>query len=129
MRSSRLAKPADYRNSNPIKFLFLVNGNSYHLELIHRIDQRAKTNDRSHAPFHTPPAPSGGRADRRPKTSTATVTGQKPGADRTNGSGEKSERVVQSDTLLQGHSHVSIMHNGETYQLRATRLGKLILTK
>jgi hemin uptake protein HemP len=39
------------------------------------------------------------------------------------------ERVIRSDTLLQGRSHVSIMHNGETYQLRATRLGKLILTK
>ncbi|MFM0007445.1 MULTISPECIES: hemin uptake protein HemP [Paraburkholderia] len=67
----------------------------------------------------------------RPKTSTATAsaTGQKPGADRTNGSGETSERVVRSDALLQGHSHVSIVHNGETYQLRATRLGKLILTK
>ncbi|AFI68675.1 hypothetical protein BP1258A_3193 [Burkholderia pseudomallei 1258a] len=31
--------------------------------------------------------------------------------------------------MLQGQSHVSIAHNGETYQLRATRLGKLILTK
>ncbi|KGX14216.1 hemin uptake hemP family protein [Burkholderia pseudomallei ABCPW 1] len=38
-------------------------------------------------------------------------------------------RVVSSDALLQGQSHVSIAHNGETYQLRATRLGKLILTK
>ncbi|AOJ63278.1 hemin transporter HemP [Burkholderia ubonensis] len=38
-------------------------------------------------------------------------------------------RVVNSDALLQGRSHVSIAHNGETYQLRATRLGKLILTK
>jgi hemin uptake protein HemP len=37
--------------------------------------------------------------------------------------------VLRSDALLQGRSHVSIMHNGETYQLRATRLGKLILTK
>ena len=43
--------------------------------------------------------------------------------------GERSERSLRSDTLLQGHSHISIMHNGETYQLRATRLGKLILTK
>ncbi|BFG74000.1 hemin uptake protein HemP [Paraburkholderia terrae] len=42
---------------------------------------------------------------------------------------ETSERVLRSDALLQGRSHVSIMHNGETYQLRATRLGKLILTK
>lgn len=42
---------------------------------------------------------------------------------------EPNQRVVSSDTLLQGRKHVSIMHNGETYQLRATRLGKLILTK
>jgi hemin uptake protein HemP len=42
---------------------------------------------------------------------------------------ETSERVVSSDSLLQGRSHISIAHNGETYQLRATRLGKLILTK
>jgi hemin uptake protein HemP len=39
------------------------------------------------------------------------------------------ERVIRSDTLLQGRTHISIMHNGETYQLRSTRLGKLILTK
>ncbi|MPW19141.1 hemin uptake protein HemP [Paraburkholderia sp. CNPSo 3157] len=42
---------------------------------------------------------------------------------------EPTERVLTSDALLQGRSHVSIVHNGETYQLRATRLGKLILTK
>lgn len=47
-----------------------------------------------------------------------------------NGSANESgARQLRSDTLLQGQSHVSIMHNGETYQLRATRLGKLILTK
>lgn len=63
----------------------------------------------------------------RPKASTATAA--KPAADRINGSGETSNRVVCSDTLLQGHSHVNIVHNGETYQLRVTRLGKLILTK
>ena len=40
-----------------------------------------------------------------------------------------SERSLDSTALLQGRSHVSILHNGETYQLRATRLGKLILTK
>lgn len=39
------------------------------------------------------------------------------------------ERSLDSTALLQGRSHVSILHNGETYQLRATRLGKLILTK
>jgi hemin uptake protein HemP len=39
------------------------------------------------------------------------------------------QRVFRSDALLQGRNHVLIAHNGETYQLRATRLGKLILTK
>jgi hemin uptake protein HemP len=66
----------------------------------------------------------------RPKSSTAATPAAKPAAERANGSGgETSERVVRSDALLQGHSHISIVHNGETYQLRATRLGKLILTK
>ncbi|WP_296660688.1 hemin uptake protein HemP [Paraburkholderia sp.] len=40
-----------------------------------------------------------------------------------------SAQPLDSTALLQGHSHVSIVHNGEAYQLRATRLGKLILTK
>lgn len=39
------------------------------------------------------------------------------------------ERTLSSDHLLQGRSHIFIAHNGERYQLRATRLGKLILTK
>jgi hemin uptake protein HemP len=39
------------------------------------------------------------------------------------------ERTLSSDHLLQGRSHVFIAHNGERYQLRATRYGKLILTK
>ncbi|KAA0082901.1 hemin uptake protein HemP [Trinickia soli] len=42
---------------------------------------------------------------------------------------ERAERTLSSDHLLQGRSHVFIAHNGERYQLRATRLGKLILTK
>ncbi|HEX7912713.1 MAG TPA: hemin uptake protein HemP [Paraburkholderia sp.] len=68
----------------------------------------------------------------RPKTSATSATAAtaaKPAAVRVNGSGETTERSVRSEALLQGHSHVSIVHNGETYQLRATRLGKLILTK
>ena len=36
---------------------------------------------------------------------------------------------VQSDALLKGSKVVQIVHNGEAYQLRATRHGKLILTK
>lgn len=65
----------------------------------------------------------------RPQASTASAAPVRPAAQRANGAGETPERVVRSDALLQGHSHVSIVHNGETYQLRATRLGKLILTK
>lgn len=58
--------------------------------------------------------PAGTRATPASATSAASAT---------------SGRVLDSAALLQGQSHVSIMHNGETYQLRATRLGKLILTK
>ncbi|ADG15108.1 hemin uptake protein HemP [Paraburkholderia atlantica] len=65
----------------------------------------------------------------RPKPSTTTAPAAKPTAERTAGQSATAERVVRSDALLQGHSHISIVHNGETYQLRATRLGKLILTK
>lgn len=36
---------------------------------------------------------------------------------------------VPSAALLQGHTVVHIEHNGALYQLRNTRLGKLILTK
>jgi hemin uptake protein HemP len=62
----------------------------------------------------------------RPKAATTAASGTVEAKDRT---AVASERVVSSETLLQGRSHVSITHNGETYQLRATRLGKLILTK
>ncbi|RQS59891.1 hemin uptake protein HemP [Burkholderia sp. Bp8963] len=60
----------------------------------------------------------------RQKTAAVTTPAKPAGAGRDAGT-----RVVSSDSLLQGRSHVSIAHNGETYQLRATRLGKLILTK
>jgi hemin uptake protein HemP len=64
----------------------------------------------------------------RPRTAAVTTARPTPSSS-VSESGERSERSLRSDTLLQGHSHISIMHNGETYQLRATRLGKLILTK
>jgi hemin uptake protein HemP len=67
----------------------------------------------------------------RPKSSKTVAAPRQPG-ERSNGAAPKGGTAapsVRSDTLLQGHSHVSIVHNGETYQLRATRLGKLILTK
>jgi hemin uptake protein HemP len=36
---------------------------------------------------------------------------------------------INSESLLKGATHMQIVHNGSIYQLRATRLGKLILTK
>ena len=36
---------------------------------------------------------------------------------------------VDSNALLRGQKTVEISHNGSTYRLQATRLGKLILTK
>jgi hemin uptake protein HemP len=36
---------------------------------------------------------------------------------------------VKSDDILRGQKAVEIIHNGSTYRLQATRLGKLILTK
>lgn len=36
---------------------------------------------------------------------------------------------VASEQLFRGRSVVPIQHNGATYLLRATKLGKLILTK
>lgn len=38
-------------------------------------------------------------------------------------------RVVPSQDLLGGQKTVEILHNGLSYRLQATRLGKLILTK
>ena len=38
-------------------------------------------------------------------------------------------RVVRSDALLGGASQLAILHNDTLYFLRATRFGKLILTK
>lgn len=36
---------------------------------------------------------------------------------------------VSSTEILRGQKTVEINHNGSTYKLQATRLGKLILTK
>lgn len=37
--------------------------------------------------------------------------------------------ALDSHTLLRGHKTVTIVHNGSSYRLQATKLGKLILTK
>lgn len=41
----------------------------------------------------------------------------------------RSASCVHSAELLRGQKAVEIVHNGSTYRLQATRLGKLILTK
>lgn len=40
-----------------------------------------------------------------------------------------SASCMHSTELLRGQKAVEIVHNGSTYRLQATRLGKLILTK
>ena len=40
-----------------------------------------------------------------------------------------SQPCMNSDDILRGQKAVEINHNGSTYRLQATRLGKLILTK
>jgi hemin uptake protein HemP len=44
------------------------------------------------------------------------------------GPGEAALAVASTD-ILRGQRAVDIIHNGFTYRLQATRLGKLILTK
>ena len=39
------------------------------------------------------------------------------------------QACVSSTDILRGHKAVQITHNGSSYKLQATRLGKLILTK
>lgn len=43
--------------------------------------------------------------------------------------GSAAESALSSSRLLQGRKSVQIEHNGALYQLRATKFGKLILTK
>ncbi|MCM5680933.1 hemin uptake protein HemP [Schlegelella sp. S2-27] len=41
----------------------------------------------------------------------------------------EAEPAVASSALLRGRKSIHIEHNGALYQLRATKFGKLILTK
>ena len=70
----------------------------------------------------TPPATAPRRTLSASRTQAASPAAQKP-------AGHATGRVLTSDHLLQGTQCVNILHNGQTYQLRATRYGKLILTK
>lgn len=45
------------------------------------------------------------------------------------GSSADGPRTLNSQEIFQGASEVLIDHSGETYRLRITRTGKLILTK
>lgn len=42
---------------------------------------------------------------------------------------EKPSLCMNSTDILRGQKAIEIRHNGSTYRLQATRLGKLILTK
>jgi hemin uptake protein HemP len=58
------------------------------------------------------------RADRRPDLSLNAA-----------GTHDESGSTLESTEILRGQKAVEIKHNGLTYRLQATRLGKLILTK
>lgn len=47
----------------------------------------------------------------------------------TPGEADAAGPALPSSVLLQGRKTVQIEHNGAVYQLRATKFGKLILTK
>jgi hemin uptake protein HemP len=52
-----------------------------------------------------------------------------PAASHGAGADHDSGAALSSAELLQGRKTIAIAHNGATYHLQATRLGKLILTK
>lgn len=68
------------------------------------------------------PTPSPGSGQNAPPPQGAAVSNSHP-LDRADAP------LVESDLLLQGQREIRIAHNGVTYRLQATRLGKLILTK
>jgi hemin uptake protein HemP len=124
-------EPEALRLSEPQfdEFPSIVNSNRYHLQSIHRIDEQLKRMTDLTRPSTLSLRRSTAALTSRPKSLSTASADVRPAVKRANGSSETSARTVSSDALLQGHSHVSIVHDGETYQLRATRLGKLILTK
>ena len=56
---------------------------------------------------------------------SAADTGQSPAS----ASMQAGCAMLDSSSLLRGRKAVTIVHNGASYRLQATRLGKLILTK
>lgn len=69
---------------------------------------------------HALPPPA---AFERPRPPATPRTAQRPAAE------ADQPAALQSQQLFRGQSVVHIQHNGATYLLRATKLGKLILTK
>ena len=57
----------------------------------------------------------------KPKRAPGDTTGASPPTRR--------DGCVDSTDILRGQKAVAISHNGSTYRLQATRLGKLMLTK
>ncbi|MCA9074796.1 MAG: hemin uptake protein HemP [Planctomycetaceae bacterium] len=42
---------------------------------------------------------------------------------------QRSSKQIESSELFAGRTEIEILHDGETYRLRKTKAGKLILTK
>ena len=61
--------------------------------------------------------------------SPAASTGQQPASPADDKVSQVARDCIDSAELLHGQKTVAINHNGLTYRLQATRLGKLILTK
>ncbi len=64
-----------------------------------------------------------------PESSQMAQPPQRAAVDNSNPLDRVDAPLVDSDLLLQGQREIRIAHNGVTYRLQATRLGKLILTK
>jgi hemin uptake protein HemP len=113
-----------------MKIFFAINNDSHlYFDLSNRdIDAQMSEFNRPTTLTLRRAMPTASRHSRNERTDPASGLGTASASDGS-GSERREQRVVRSDTLLQGGTHVLIAHNGETYQLRATRLGKLILTK
>ena len=65
-----------------------------------------------------------------PASNTLSLPVRTPAYTETASGGQDSPAATVSSTeILRGQKAVEINHNGSTYRLQATRLGKLILTK
>jgi hemin uptake protein HemP len=72
--------------------------------------------------YKTPSHPASGEEQNLPATAPGKAASSQQAAGTRSG-------CVDSTELLRGQKTVEISHNGSTYRLQATRLGKLILTK